>query len=78
MMIAALPAVVAGFFYYGMPAAGVVSLSIASAILWELGFNYVAKRELLEKGGLYSHLYHMNYASIEAPMAATAGDGDGA
>ncbi|MCH8062572.1 MAG: ABC transporter ATP-binding protein [Chloroflexi bacterium] len=34
--------------------------------------------ELLEKGGLYSHLYHMNYASIEAPMAAATGDGDGA
>ena len=33
--------------------------------------------ELLEKGGLYSHLYHMNYASIEAPTAATTGDGDG-
>ena len=32
--------------------------------------------ELLEKGGLYAHLYHMNYASIEAPMAATGGDGD--
>ena len=34
--------------------------------------------ELLEKDGLYSHLYHMNYASIEAPMPVTTGDGDGA
>ena len=33
--------------------------------------------ELLEKGGLYSHLYHMNYASIEAPVPVTTGDGDG-
>lgn len=37
--------------------------------------------ELMEADGLYAHLYHMNYASIEAPEPATAngtaaGDGD--
>jgi electron transport complex protein RnfD len=37
--IAALPAVLFGFFQYGMPAVGVVSLSIASAIFWEFLFQ---------------------------------------
>jgi len=46
MMIAALPAVGAGLFYYGMPALGVISLSIAFAIIWELAFNLVAKRPI--------------------------------
>ena len=35
--------------------------------------------ELMEKDGLYAHLYHMNYAAIEAPIpanGAAAGDGD--
>jgi len=44
IMLAALPAVLVGFKTYGMPAVGVVCLSIASAILWELGFNKVAKQ----------------------------------
>ncbi len=43
-MIAAAPAVVAGICYFGMPALGVLSFSVAFAILWELGFNAVAKR----------------------------------
>ena len=44
IMLAALPAVLVGFKTYGMPAVGVVCLSIASAILWELGFNKIAKQ----------------------------------
>ncbi|MCH8870100.1 MAG: ABC transporter ATP-binding protein [Chloroflexi bacterium] len=37
--------------------------------------------ELMERDGLYAHLYHMNYASIEAPIPAAGngsanGDGD--
>ncbi|MDA0770998.1 MAG: hypothetical protein BZY79_03940 [SAR202 cluster bacterium Casp-Chloro-G4] len=37
--------------------------------------------ELMESDGMYAHLYHMNYASIEAPEPASAngvssGDGD--
>lgn len=43
-MLAALPAVLFGFFHYGMPAVAVVALSISSAIIWELLFNKVAKR----------------------------------
>jgi electron transport complex protein RnfD len=45
-MLAALPAVVAGFFYYEMPAVGVVCLAVASAILWELAINLVTKRPI--------------------------------
>ena len=43
-MIAAVPAVLAGIYYFGIPALGVISLSISFSILWELAFNYVAKR----------------------------------
>ncbi|MBW1696014.1 MAG: RnfABCDGE type electron transport complex subunit D [Deltaproteobacteria bacterium] len=43
MMIAALPAVIAGFVYYGMPAVAVICLSVASAMIWEYAFNRVAK-----------------------------------
>ena len=41
--LAALPAVVAGLHFWGMAALAVVSLSIASAILWELVINRVSK-----------------------------------
>jgi len=44
IIIAALPAVLAGIYYYGMPALGVVALSVSFSIIWELAFNYVAKR----------------------------------
>lgn len=45
-IFAALPAVLFGLFYYGMPAVGVVSLSISSAIFWELAFNKITKRTI--------------------------------
>ncbi len=41
ILIAALPAVIMGIYLYGIPALGVVALSIASAMLWELGYNRV-------------------------------------
>ncbi|MBW2738797.1 MAG: RnfABCDGE type electron transport complex subunit D [Deltaproteobacteria bacterium] len=44
--LAALPAILLGFIYYGMPAVGVVSLSISSAIIWEFIFCRVTKRSL--------------------------------
>jgi len=44
MMLAALPAVLIGFFQYGIPAVGVVSLSISFAIIWELAINKVTRR----------------------------------
>ena len=43
-IFAALPALFFGLVYYGMPAVGVVSLSISSAIFWELVFNKITKR----------------------------------
>jgi electron transport complex protein RnfD len=43
-MLAALPALIAGIFYYGIPVLGVVSLSVATAIFWELAINHVTKR----------------------------------
>jgi electron transport complex protein RnfD len=43
-MLAALPAVLAGLYYYGIPVLGVVCLSVATAMLWELAINLVTKR----------------------------------
>ncbi len=43
-MLAALPAVIAGIVYYGVPVIGVISLSVASAMLWELAINKVMKK----------------------------------
>jgi electron transport complex protein RnfD len=42
-MLAALPALLMGFYQYGMPAVGVISLSVSAAMLWELAFNKAAK-----------------------------------
>ncbi len=44
IMIAALPAVIFGIMQFGMPALGVVALSISTAMIWEMLFNMVAKR----------------------------------
>jgi len=43
-MLAALPAVIAGIVYYGVPVIGVVSLSVASAMFWELAINKAMKK----------------------------------
>ena len=43
-MLAALPAVIAGLVYYGPPVIGVVGLSVATAMLWELAINKVMKQ----------------------------------
>ena len=43
-MLAALPAVLAGLYYYGIPVFSVVCLSVATAILWELAINLVTKQ----------------------------------
>jgi electron transport complex protein RnfD len=43
-MLATLPAIIAGIVYYGVPAIAVVSLSVASAMLWELIINKVTKK----------------------------------
>lgn len=46
LMLATLPAVLFGFLTFGMPAVAVVSLSISSAIVWELLFNKIAKQPI--------------------------------
>lgn len=43
-MLAALPAVLMGLFYYGVAALSVVTLSVSSAIGWELAINKVTKQ----------------------------------
>jgi electron transport complex protein RnfD len=43
-IIAALPAIILGIIYYGIPALGVVSLAVSSAIIWEFLFNRIIKR----------------------------------
>ena len=45
-MLAALPALLLGLYHYGMPAVGVVCLSISTAIIWELVINMVTKRTI--------------------------------
>ncbi len=44
ILLASLLAVVPGCYQYGMAAVGVVTLSIASAILWELLINFISRR----------------------------------
>lgn len=43
-MLAALPAVLAGLVYYGVPTIAVVGLSVSTAMLWELLINKVMKK----------------------------------
>lgn len=43
-MLAALPAVLFGFFQFGLPAVGVVCLSTSSAIFWEFVMNRLTRR----------------------------------
>ena len=45
-MLAALPALLMGFYHYGMPAFGVVCLSISTALFWELIINLISKRTI--------------------------------
>jgi len=46
IILATLPAVLFGFFTYGMSAVGVVALSVSSAVAWELAYNKISKRSL--------------------------------
>ena len=44
IMLATLPAVLAGIYYYGIPVFGVLCLSVATAMFWELAINRVSKQ----------------------------------
>lgn len=46
IMIAALPAVLVGIAYFGIPALGVICLSISSAIGWELLMNRITRQPI--------------------------------
>ncbi len=45
-IFAAIPAALMGLAYFGLPALGVLCLSVASAIIWELLFNLAANRPI--------------------------------
>lgn len=45
-VLAVLPAALMGLLYFGLPALGVLCLSVSSAIIWELLFNVAAKRTI--------------------------------
>jgi electron transport complex protein RnfD len=45
IMLAALPALLAGIYYYGIQALGVIGLSISFSVFWELTFNIITKNE---------------------------------
>jgi len=46
ILLAALPAILFGIFSYGMPALGVISLSISTAIIWEFIYCRITKRPM--------------------------------
>ncbi len=45
IMIAAIPAILFGFIQFGVPAVGVMALSVSSAMIWELVSNVIAKQK---------------------------------
>ncbi len=51
ILLAALPAALFGIIQYGGSALAVLALSVSSAVLWELGFNRVAKRPVTTGDG---------------------------
>lgn len=44
ILLAALPAVLMSIYFYGMPVVGIISLSISSAMLWELAYTRITKQ----------------------------------
>jgi electron transport complex protein RnfD len=44
IMLATLPTVLAGIYYYGIPVFGVLCLSVSTAMFWELAINRVSKQ----------------------------------
>ncbi len=51
IMIAALPAVLMGISQYGAPALGVIALSMACAMIWELLWNQIAGKPTITGDG---------------------------
>jgi len=46
IILAALPYVVFGWIVFGLPALGVIALSVSTAMIWELLFNLASKRKI--------------------------------
>ena len=46
ILLAAMPAAVFGLLQFGMPAFGVLSLAVGTAMLWEVLFNLISKKPL--------------------------------
>ncbi len=46
VILAALPAAIFGVLKFGAPALGVLALAVSTAMLWELAFNFISKREI--------------------------------
>ncbi|MFO7750395.1 MAG: RnfABCDGE type electron transport complex subunit D [Desulfobacteraceae bacterium] len=46
IMAAAIPAVLFGIIRFGMPALGVLTLAVSTAMLWELLFNVISRRTI--------------------------------
>jgi electron transport complex protein RnfD len=46
ILLALIPAALAGIVRWGVPALGVIALAISSAMLWELAFNKVSRRKV--------------------------------
>ena len=46
IMIAALPAIIFGIIQFGIPALGVIALSLSSAMVWELIMNVISKKKI--------------------------------
>ncbi|KJS31396.1 MAG: electron transporter RnfD [Desulfatitalea sp. BRH_c12] len=44
ILVAALPAVLMGVVFFGIPAIGVICMAVSSAIVWEMLSNLIAKR----------------------------------
>ena len=74
MMLAALPAVLAGLVYYGVPVIGVIGLSVASAMLWELLINRVMKKPptIGDGSAALVGLLHDWTGGYRLPMSLTA------
>lgn len=51
ILLACLPAVIPGIIFYGKLAVGVVTLSIASAIIWELLFSITTRQKIAISNG---------------------------
>ena len=67
-MLAALPAVLMGIFYYGTPAIAVAALSVSSAIGWELAINKVTKQTITIGDGNAALIGLLFAMLVPAPM----------